>query len=153
MDGTIGPGRTFARYGTGYSKGEHNMSANQSKQFVDKSAKMVREDLEEGIAAAEWSARGVEQGYAAAAESIRDFNVRLIEMAHANAAATLEFAQQISTAKGPSAAIELWSSQARKQFETLSEQSKELTALAQKIATSSAEPITRSFGQALKGAS
>ena len=77
----------------------------------------------------------------------------LIEMAHANAAATLEFAQQISTAKGPSAAIELWSSQARKQFETLSEQSKELTALGQKIATSSAEPITRSFGQALKGAS
>jgi hypothetical protein len=161
MDGTIGPGRTFARYGTGDSKGEHNMSANQSKQFADKSAKMVCEDLEEGIAAAERSARGVEQGYAAAAESIRDFNVRLIEMAHANATATLEFAQQISTefaqqistAKGPAEAIELWSSQALKQFETLSEQSKELTALGQKIATSSAEPITRSFGQALKGAS
>ena len=114
---------------------------------------MVRENLEKGIAAAEQSARGVEQGYSAAAESIRDFNVRLIEMAHANATAALEFAQQISTAKGPSEAMELWSSQARKQFETLSEQSKELTALAQKIATSSAEPIARSFGQALKGAS
>jgi hypothetical protein len=59
MDGTIGPGRTFARYGTGDSKGEHNMSANQSKQFADKSAKMVCEDLEEGIAAAERSARGL----------------------------------------------------------------------------------------------
>jgi hypothetical protein len=74
------------------------MGANQSKQFADKSAKMVREDLEKGIAVAERSARGVEQGYAAAAESIRDFNVRLIEMAHANATATLEFAQQISNA-------------------------------------------------------
>jgi phasin len=153
MGGPIGPGGRFARYGTGYSKGDHNMSAIQSKQFADKSAKMVREDLEKGIAAAERSARGVEQGYAAAAESIRDFNVRLIEMAHANATATLEFAQQISNAKGPSEAIELWSSQARKQFETLSEQSKELTALAQKIATSSAEPITRSFGRAIEGAS
>ena len=86
------------------------MSADQSKQFADKSARMVRENLEKGIAAAEQSARGVEQGYSAAAENIRDFNVRLIEMAHANATAALEFAQQISTAKGPSEAIELWSS-------------------------------------------
>ena len=52
-----------------------------------------------------------------------------------------------------SEAVELWSSYARRQFETLTDQSKELTALGQKIATSSAEPITRSFGQALKGAS
>jgi phasin len=143
----------FARYGTGYSKGDHNMSADQSKQFADKSARMVRENLEKGIAAAEQSARGVEQGYSIAAENIRDFNLRLIEMAQANATATLEFVQQISTAKGPSEAIELWSSYARRQFETLTDQSKELTALGQKIATSSAEPIARSFGQALKGAS
>ena len=48
------------------------MSANQSKQFADKSAKRVCEDLEEGIAAAERSARGVEKGNSAAAENIRD---------------------------------------------------------------------------------
>jgi len=114
---------------------------------------MTRESLEKGVAAAEETARSIEQGYSAAAESIRDFNVKLIEMAHANAMAALDFAQQISTAKGPSEAIELWSSYARRQFETLTDQSKELTALGQKIATSSAEPITRSFGQALKGAS
>jgi len=108
--------------------------------------------LRKGVAAAEETARSIEQGHSAAAESIRDFNLRLIEMAHANAVATLDFAQ-ISTVKGPSEAIELWSLQARKQFETLADQSKELTALGQKIATSSAEPIARSFGQALKGAS
>jgi hypothetical protein len=109
--------------------------------------------LRKGVAAAEETARSIEQGHSAAAESIRDFNLRLIEMAHANAVATLDFALQISTVKGPSEAIELWSLQARKQFETLADQSKELTALGQKIATSSAEPIARSFGQALKGAS
>ena len=128
------------------------MRADQSKQFADKSARMVRENHENGVAAAEQSARGVEQGYSAAAESIRDFNLRLIEMAQANAMAALDFARHISTAKGPSEAIELWSSQARKQFEKLTDQSRELTVLGQKIATSSAEPITRSFGQALKGA-
>jgi hypothetical protein len=67
--------------------------------------------------------------------------------------AALDFARQISTAKAPSEAVELWSSQARKQFEMLTDQSKELTALGQKIATSSAELITRSFGRAIEGAS
>ena len=129
------------------------MNEDQGERFADKSARMTREGLEKGVAAAEESARSIEQGFSAAAESIRDFNLRLIEMAHANAMAALDFARQISTAKGPSEAIELWSSHARKQFETLTDQSKELAALGQKIATSSAEPITRSFGQALKGAS
>ena len=127
------------------------MNEDQGKRFAERSARMTRESLEKGVAAAEETA--IEQGYSAAAESIRDFNVKLIEMAHANAMAALDFAQQISTAKGPSEAIELWSSYARRHFETLTDQSKELTALGQKIATSSAEPITRSFGQALKGAS
>ena len=38
--------------------------------------------------------------------------------------------------------------QARKQFETMTEQTRELTALGQKVATSSAEPMTRGFGEA-----
>ena len=129
------------------------MNEHQGKRLADKSARMTRESLEKGVAAAEETARSIEQGYSAAAESIRDFSLRLIEMTHANAMAALDFAQQISTAKGPYEAIELWSSQARKQFETLTDQSKELTALGQKIASSSAEPTARSFGQALKGAS
>jgi phasin len=129
------------------------MNAHQGKDFVDKSARMVRENLEKGVAAAEGSAKGIEQGYSAAVESLRDFNVKLIEMTQANATAAFEFARQISTAKGPSEAIELWSSQARKQFDTLTTQSKELAALGQKIATVSAEPMARSLSQAIKGSS
>jgi phasin len=129
------------------------MSADQGKQFVDKSARMVRENIEKGVAAAEESAKGIEQGYSAAAECLRDFNVRLVEMAQANTTTALEFARQISTAKGPSEAIELWSSLARKQFETLTEQSKELAALGQKVAAASAEPIARSFSRVTKAAS
>ena len=71
-------------------------------------------------------------------------------MAHANAMAALDFARQISTASGPSQAVELWSTYTRKQFETLTDQSKELAALGQKIATSSAEPITRSLAQTMR---
>jgi hypothetical protein len=47
----------------------------------------------------------------------------------------------------------MWTTHARKQFETLSEQTKELTALGQKMAGESAEPIARSVNQAFKKAS
>src|SRR6516164_5472923 len=126
------------------------MSADQSKQFVDKAARVAREGLEKGVAAVEESARGIEQGYFAAAESIRDFNMRLIEMAHANTAAMMDFAREVSTAKGPADAVALCSEHAEKQLRTMTEQTKELQALGQKIATSSTQPITRNFSQALR---
>jgi hypothetical protein len=129
------------------------MSEDQARRFADKSARAAREAVDRGSAAAHASAKGAEQSYFAAADGIRDFNVRLIEMAHANTLAALALVREISTAKGPSEAASLWSSHAQRQFETLTEQSKELTALAQRIATSSAEPIARSFGNALKGTS
>ena len=95
----------------------------------------------------------MERSYSSAAEGIRDFNLRLIEMAQTNTMAALDFARELATAQGPSEAMALWSSHARKQFETMTEQSRELTTLGQKVATSSAEPMTRGFGEALKGTS
>jgi hypothetical protein len=46
-------------------------------------------------------------------------------------------AREISTAKGPSEAVALWSSHTQKQFGVLTEQFKELAALGQRIASSS----------------
>jgi hypothetical protein len=63
------------------------------------------------------------------------------------------FARQLATSKQPSDIAELWTAHAKKQFETLTEQTKELTALGQKIAGESAEPIARSVNQAFKKAS
>jgi hypothetical protein len=80
-------------------------------------------------------------------ESIRDFNVKVIDMAHANMEAFF------GLAKAPSDIVDLWTAHARKQFETLTEQTKELTALGQKTAAESAEPIARSVNQAFKKAS
>ncbi|MFZ0987918.1 MAG: phasin family protein, partial [Xanthobacteraceae bacterium] len=83
---------------------------------------------------------------------IRDFNVKMIDMAQTNAEAVFEFARQLATAKQPSDMVELWTAHAKKQFETLTEQTKELSALGQ-IAGESAEPITRGVNQAFKKAS
>jgi phasin len=136
-------------FGSTEISGEKPM--NENKNFADKTAKAARETFEKGSAAAEESARGAQQSFSAVAEGIRHFNVRLMEMAQLNTVAALDFAREMSTAKGPAEAAALWSSHTKRQFETLTEQSRELTALAQRIATSSAEPITRSFGNAFKG--
>jgi len=118
----------------------------QSRKLVDKSAAIVSETLAKGKAA-------VEQSYSATVENVRDFNVKMIDMAQANTAAVFELARQLATAKQPSDIIELWTAHAKKQFETLSEQTKELSALGQKIAGESAAPIARGVNQAFKKAS
>ena len=84
---------------------------------------------------------------------MRDYNLKMIEMAQANIEAVFEIARQLATAKTPSDMIELGTSHARKQFEMLSEQTKELTALGQKLAGESVEPIARSVNQAFGKAS
>ncbi len=46
--------------------------------------------------------------------------------------------------KSPTEAVELWTSHARKQFETFTAQAKELAELGQKVASETAEPIKAS---------
>ena len=119
----------------------------------DKSRKIANDTLEKGKAAAEQTARSVEQSYTATVENMRDYNLKMIDLAQANCERVFEFARQLATAKSPYALAELWTSHAREQTEMLSEQIKELTLLGQKMAEEGAEPIARSVNQAFKKAS
>ncbi len=125
----------------------------QGRKFTDKSAAIANEAVEKGRATAERSAQAFQQSYSTAVENMRDYNLRMIDMAQANAEAFFEVARRLGTVKTPSDIIELCTSHARTQFETLSEQAKELTALGQKLAGESAEPIARSFNQVFSKAS
>jgi hypothetical protein len=121
----------------------------QSKKFVDKSAATGNK----AFATVEQSARAVEQSYSVSLENVRAFNLKMIDMARTNVESVLDLTQQIATAKAPSDIVELWTTHAHKQFEMLSEQSKELAALAHKMAGESAETITRSVNQVFQKAS
>ena len=126
----------------------------QSRKFADKTATTIaNETLEKGKAAAEQSAQAVEKSYSVTVENIRALNVKMIEMAHTNVEVAFDLARQLATAKGPSDIMELLTLHARRQFEMLSEQTKELAALGQKMAGESAEPIVRSVNQVFKKAS
>jgi hypothetical protein len=125
----------------------------QSKKFADKSAAFANETLQKGRVAAEQSAHAIEQSFLAAAEKMRAYNLKMIDMAQANAEGVFQFSRQLAAAKSSSDLVELWSANASKQFAMLSEQIKEMTAIGQKIAGESAEPIARSLTEVFKKAS
>ena len=73
------------------------------------------------------------QTMSVAVKNIRYLNIKMVDMAHADMEALFEFARCLATAKAPSDIIGLWTAYIRKQFETLTEQTKELTALGQRV--------------------
>ena len=58
----------------------------------------------------------------------------------------------VASVKSPSEALELWTSHARKSFESFTAHTKELAELAQKVATESAEPIKAGASKIFKPA-
>jgi len=72
---------------------------------------------------------------------VQDYNNKIIEFTQANTNAAFGFVQKMSGVKSPAEFLELWTEHTRKQVETLTEQSKQLIALAQKVTRATAEPL------------
>jgi phasin len=85
-----------------------------------------------------------------AVKGAQAYNNKLLEFAQTNTNVAFDFAQKLLGVKSPAEFIELSTERARRQFETLTEQTKELTALAQKVSLATTEPIkagvTKAFG-------
>ena len=120
------------------------------REFAEKSVTQAKDNWEKMKAATEEATDMIENSYTTAAKGASDYGLALIDAARANANATFDFDSQIVTAKSLSEVIELSTSHARKQFEAMTAQSKDLTALAQKVATESAEPIKAGISTAFK---
>jgi phasin len=93
----------------------------------------------------------IKNSYSTAVKGAQDYNTKFIEFAQTNTEAAFDFAQKLSSVKSPSDFMELSTEHSRKQFETLTEQTKELAAQAQKVMLSTAEPlktgVTKAFSQ------
>ena len=111
------------------------------REFAEKGVAQAKEAYEKMKVAAEESTAVLEDTYATATKGVTAYNLKLLECARANSNAAFDFFGQFITAKSPSEAVELSSAHARKQFEAMSAQGKELTTLAQKAAIDTAEPI------------
>jgi phasin len=112
-------------------------------------AKVTYENIN---AASTVAAELIKNSYSTAVEGVQDYNNMFIEFARANTNATLDFVQKLSGVKSPSVFVELWTEHVRKQLQTLSEQTKQLAALAQKVTLATAEPLKMGIAEAFNHA-
>src|SRR5262245_52656676 len=120
------------------------------REIAEKSVAQAKDNYEKMKAATEEATDLLEDTYTTAAKGTADYNLKVIEVARANANAAFDYARELAGVKSLSEIVELTTAHARKQFEALTEQSKELTALAQKVATDTAEPIKTGVSKAFK---
>jgi phasin len=90
----------------------------------------------------------LENTFKTATTGAAEYNRKMIENARANTNAIFDHAIALLGAKSLSEAIEVSTAHARKQFEAVADQTKELTALAQKVTAETAEPVKAGINKA-----
>ena len=112
----------------------------------------AREAFEKMSSGTAEAAALIKNSYSTAVKGAQDYNTKLIEFAQTNTESAFAFAQKLFGVKSPSDFIELSTEHSHKQFETLTEQTKELAALAQKVTLATVEPlktgVAKAFSQA-----
>jgi len=120
------------------------------REFAEKGVTQAKDNWEKMKAATEEATDLMETSYATASKGAADYGLKLIDVARANMNAAFDYASELFTVKSASEAVELSTGHMRKQFDALTAQSKELAALAQKVATETAEPIKEGMSSAFK---
>ncbi len=87
----------------------------------------------------------------AAAKAAEEYRTRVFEFMKANMNATLEYALRLASVKSPSEFIELSTSHARKQFESVTVQTRELGEIAQKLASCNNERLAEGLSKMFPG--
>ena len=111
------------------------------RAFAEKGVSQARDNYARFKDLAESHNGTMEAVFITASKDASEFSARLVEIVKANTTANLDFARALSGVKSPSEAIELWTSHARKQFETFTANAKELAELTQRVSAETVEPI------------
>jgi phasin len=113
----------------------------QMRAFAEKGVSQARDNYAKFKDAAETHNGTIEAVFTSASKGMSTYSAKLMEFMKANTTASLDFAQELLGVKTPSEALELWTTQTRRQLETFSAQAKELAELGQKVASETVEPI------------
>jgi phasin len=124
----------------------------QFRDFAEKSAAKAKETCERMKSATDEMTERLEESYAAAGRGANEYGLQVIEAGRAHANSAFDYVAKVVAAKSVSEVIELTAAHAREQFDVLTEQSKRLTLLAQKVANETAEPIKEGMTKASKRA-
>jgi phasin len=122
------------------------------RELAERSVAQARDGYERIKAVAEDATDVLEDTYTNASRGATDYALKSIEIARHNSNAAFDFATELLTVRSLSQAVELTSTHARKQLDAFIEQGRELTALAQKVATETTEPFKSGVNKAFKTA-
>jgi phasin len=120
------------------------------RELADKGLAQAKDNYEKVKAVAEEATVLIEDGYATCAKGTTDFGLKVIEAARANANAAFDFATEALTARSLSELIELTGAHTRRQVDAVLGQSKELAAIAQKMAVEATQPLRAGVDKAFK---
>ena len=120
------------------------------REAAEKGVAQAKEGWEKMKSATEEATEVLEESYTTAAKGASEYGLKVIDAARTNTNAAFDFATEIATAKSLSELVELSTAHARKQFDTVSAQTKELTSLAQKVSADTVEPFKTGFTSAFK---
>jgi phasin len=109
--------------------------------MAGKGSAQAKEAFEKMSAATAEATALFKNSYSTAVKGAQDYNNKVFEFAQTNIEAAFGFAQKLTDVKSPSDFMELSTEHSRKQLEVLTEQTKELAALAQKVTLATAEPL------------
>lgn len=134
--------------------------SDSNKTTTTKPAQAFREAAEKSTAQAKDTFEKVSTGvgdattqignsYSTAVDGAKQYNTKFMEFAQANTEAAFAFAQKLWTVKSPSEFVQLSMEHSRAQRETLTSQTKELSALAQKVTLDASEPLKQGMKKAL----
>jgi hypothetical protein len=98
-------------------------------------------------AATSEAANIMQNSFSSSLKGMQEYNSKFMEFTQANAKAAGEFAQRLSGVKSPSEFIAVWTELTQQQLTTMTEQTKELAGLAQKVMLATAEPLRKGFTQ------
>lgn len=109
----------------------------------------AREGCEKIKAGSEEMTEALRETYSSNARSATDYGLKVFEISNANAASALDFFVHLFGSKSATDVVTLSAAQARKAFDTASDQNKELWVLAQKLAAETGEPIRKHITKVL----
>jgi phasin len=121
------------------------------REMADKGTAQAKESYEKMTAATAEASNVIQNACSTAAQGAMDCNAKMIEFARANSNAAFDYASKLLGVKSPSEFLEVSTEHARKRFEILSEQTKELTALSQKVMLETTEPLKSGAAKAFRG--
>ncbi|WP_420412055.1 phasin [Roseibium sp.] len=120
------------------------------REVTEKGIENAREAYAKVKTAAEDATDLMEDTFETSRQGVVEFNHKAVDAAKANVDATFSFMKDIMSVKTVAEAIELQSTFARQQFDTLSAQTKEMQELATKLGTDVSAPVKEAVEKSFK---